>query len=144
MESQNSPEVETQHAVSLLAAHLAKPFLLPGQSGQPLSLRCLPAGGMVVIAVDGRKLWFTPLEVCRARKELKQPAVKKTIAADNPNFTPLHEPDPRRRHNLTKTTCKTREGMSEMLVLPQELKYLEEQIHDRSRKYPKPRSTNSG
>jgi hypothetical protein len=139
MESKNSPDAETQ---SLLAAHLAKPFLLPGQSGQPLSLRSLPDGGLVVIASDGRKLWFTALEVCRARQALNQPAVKK--AALSANTPTLHEPDPRKPVISSHLTAKSRDGMSEVLVLPQELKYLEERHHDPTRNHPKPRPTNPG
>ncbi len=70
VEPKNSPDALLKD----LAAHLAKPFLLPGHSGQPLSLRCLPDGGMVVIAPDGRKLWFTAREVGTARHKLNMPA----------------------------------------------------------------------
>jgi hypothetical protein len=138
MESKNSPELTS------LAAHLAKPFLLPGQSGQPLSLRSLPDGGMVVIAVDGRKLWFTPLEVCRARKELNQPAVKKAEKNNQPNADALHEPDPRKRHIDERPIGKSRDGMSEMIVLPESLKHLEKRTHDQSRNPQKPRSSAAG
>jgi hypothetical protein len=138
MESKNSPEL------NILAAHLAKPFLLPGQSGQPLSLRSLPDGGMVVIAVDGRKLWFTPLEVCRARKELNQPAAKKAVRNTQSNVAALHEPDPRKRRMDARPIGKNRDGMSEMIVLPESLKHLEERTHDQSRTPQKPRSSAAG
>jgi hypothetical protein len=97
---------------------------------------------MVVIAADGRKLWFTPLEVGRARKALNQPEVKKPASAAGSNIAPLHEPDPLRKRLSAKPIGKTRDGMSELLVLPEELKYLEERYHDQPRKYQKPRPSN--
>lgn len=57
----------------LLAQTLAAPFTPRGQ-GSPLSLRWLPDGGMVVIAADGRKLWFTAVEVSSARAKILQTA----------------------------------------------------------------------
>lgn len=46
---------------------------------EPLSYRLLPDGGLCVIAADGRKLWFTPLEAAaasnQAATELNQVAV---------------------------------------------------------------------
>jgi hypothetical protein len=128
MESKNSPDLQ-------VAAHLAKPFLLPGQTGQPLSLRCLPDGGMVVIAVDGRKLWFTAREVGRARKELSMPQVR---ASADESIPRLHEIDPRKKHLNARPIGKTRDGMSEMLALPENLKHLEKPIHDQSHKPQKP------
>lgn len=59
----------------LLAQTLAAPFTPRGQ-GSPLSLRRLPDGGMVVIAGDGRKLWFSPAEVETARDRLEEQAKK--------------------------------------------------------------------
>jgi hypothetical protein len=123
-------------AEALLAAHLAKPFLLPGQTGQPLSFRGLPDGGMVVIAADGRKLWFTTLEVGRARKQLKQPTVTSPKNNDGPR---LHEPDPRHPAVTSGRKAGSRDGKSEMIVLPESLKHIEEEIHARSARYPKPR-----
>ena len=41
---------------------------------EPLSYRLLPDGGLCVIAADGRKLWFTPLEAAEAANDtLDQP-----------------------------------------------------------------------
>ncbi|HCS38719.1 MAG TPA: hypothetical protein DIW44_03935 [Anaerolineaceae bacterium] len=132
MESKNSLDL-------LLAAHLVKPFLLPGQSGQPLSLRCLPDGGMVVIAVDGRKLWFTALEVCRAKRTLGQSATKSTVLPADANVKPLHEVDLRKSKLNNRPIGKSRDGMSEMIVLPPSLKHLEEEVNANNRKYQKPR-----
>ena len=53
----------------LLAKSLAAPFT-PRCQGNPLSFRRVPEGGMVVIAADGRKLWFTAEEVAAAESEL--------------------------------------------------------------------------
>jgi hypothetical protein len=136
MESKNSPD-------AVLAAHLVKPFLLPGQSGQPLSLRCLPDGGMVVIAADGRKLWFTALEVCRARKQLHQSAAKSPVLPADADVKPLHEVDPRKASLNTGPVGKSRDGMSEMIVLPPSLKHLEEKVDANNRRYQKPRPPNS-
>jgi len=133
MEPKNSPDL-------LLAAHLAKPFLLPGQSGQPLSLRSLPDGGMVVIAADGRKMWFTALEVYRARKQLNQPAAARPPAPANGQVERLHEPDPRKKHLNARPVGKSRDGMSELIVLPESLKHLEERANADSRKHDKPRA----
>ena len=36
-------------------------------------MRLLPEGGMVIIAADGRKLWFSADEVNAAREKLTQP-----------------------------------------------------------------------
>lgn len=136
MESKNNPEM-------LLAAHLAKPFLLQGQSGQPLALRCLPDGGMVVIAPDGRKLWFTALEVGKVRKALNQPAVKKPETQAGSKGITLHEPDPR-KPKLTSRPCGgSRDGMSEIITLPESLKHVEELVDANTRRYQKPRPPNS-
>jgi hypothetical protein len=132
MASKNSPDL-------LLATHLAKLFLLPGQTGQPLSLRCLPDGGMVVIAADGRKLWFTALEVCRARRALHQPETKSTVLPADEGVKPLHNIDPRKIDLNSRPIGKSRDGMSEMIVLPPSLKHLEEKVNANARKYQKPR-----
>jgi hypothetical protein len=60
------------HPDLLLAQTLAAPFT-PCSQGTPLSLRRLPDGGMVVIAGDGRKLWFSADEVTAAREKLAGP-----------------------------------------------------------------------
>lgn len=136
MESKNNRDL-------ILAAHLVKPFLLPGQSGQPLSLRCLPDGGMVVIAADGRKLWFTALEVCRARKQLHQSEAKSPVLPADAEVKPLHDVDPRKSALNARAVGKSRDGMSEMIVLPKSLKHLEEQVDANNRKYQNPRPPNS-
>lgn len=136
MASKNNPDL-------LLAAHLASPFLLPGQTGQPLSLRCLPDGGMVVIAVDGRKLWFTALEVQRARRALHQSETKSPVLPSDANVKPLHNIDPRKSNLNSRPIGKSRDGMSEMIVLPPSLKHLEEKVNANARKYQKPRPPNT-
>lgn len=60
----------------MLARALAAPFTPAGKGqahgqGIPLSCRSLPDGGMVVIAADGRKLWFSAAEVEKARESLE-------------------------------------------------------------------------
>jgi hypothetical protein len=55
----------------ILAQTLAVPFT-PRSQGNPLSCRRLPEGGMVVIAADGRKLWFDAGEVAAAESELEE------------------------------------------------------------------------
>lgn len=136
MASKNNPDL-------LLAVHLAKPFLLPGQTGQPLSLRCLPDGGMVVIAADGRKLWFTALEVCRAKRALHQSEEKSPVLPADKGVKPLHEIDPLKMNLNSRPIGKSRDGMSEMIVLPPSLKHLEEEVNANARKYQKPRPPNS-
>ena len=51
----------------LLAKTLAAPF----SQGNPLSYKEFSDGSMVVIAADGRKLWFDPDEVASTRAKLK-------------------------------------------------------------------------
>lgn len=53
----------------ILANFLAAPFSPRGQ-GSALSYRRLPEGGMVVIAADGRKLWFSAEEVTQAQADM--------------------------------------------------------------------------
>ena len=56
----------------LVAKTLAEPFTPSGQGNSvPLSCRSQPDGGMVVIAADGRKLWFSAEEVAQARENLE-------------------------------------------------------------------------
>ena len=104
-----------------IAAHLAHPFMLPGQSGQPLSFRCLPDGGMVVIAQNGRKMWFTALEVCRARKEMKLPPQKPPA---NPSAVILKDLDPNSPSLTSQPPGRMREGESVSIALPESLKHL--------------------
>lgn len=107
-----------------LAQHLAAPFARPGYPQQPLSYRLLPEGGMVVICADGRKLWFTLEEVNQARKQLNLPSLAPPPAKpaqpeenDNPPF-------------YSRPVGGSRDGKSEMIVLPPDLKHLEKKIHD--------------
>jgi hypothetical protein len=119
-----------------LAAELARKFLLPGQSGQPLSFRMLPDGGMVVIVSDGRKLWFTIREVNTARGKLGIPQVKP--GAPQPGG--LIERD--QIENLisaSKLGCKG-EGVPLMIVLPESLKHLDRRANGRANRDSKPRS----
>ena len=54
-----------------IAEALAKSFSSGrGRAGAPLAFRLLPEGGMVVIAADGRKLWFSADEVDQAAESL--------------------------------------------------------------------------
>jgi hypothetical protein len=63
----------------LVAKTLAEPFTPSGQGNTslPLSCRSQPDGGMVVIAADGRKLWFSAEEVIRVREELEGESLHK-------------------------------------------------------------------
>ena len=117
-----------------LAAELSRPFLLPGQVGQPLSCRSLPDGGMVVIAADGRKMWFTCREVNVARQKLRQPAV--TPSGSNDGLTDIDHTKPAKY----RPQARFREGESEMIVLPEDLKHLEKKIHERPYRLDKPRT----
>ena len=126
MDSQNSSDLQ-------VATHLAKPYIRPGQSGQPLSFRALPDGGMVVIASDGRKLWFTVREVVKACKELNLRAPAKPAVAPGTEIPQQHEPD--RTRSLTSGPARVREGESELIVLPRDLK---ERLNDYSRNNQKP------
>ena len=102
----DSPELK-------LARLLAKPFVQRSTDDRPLSFRCLPEGGMVVISADGRKLWFTLDEVNQARTELGIKPIAATVSSAPPGGS--------------------RDGQSEMIVLPPDLKHLEELIHDKHR-----------
>ena len=111
-----------------LAAFLAAPFARPGESSHPLSFRLLPEGGMVVINADGRKLWFTLEEVNQARNSLGM----------QPLPTPPAPPKaPEQRLNpaiSSRPSGGSRDGKSEMIVLPPDLKHLEKKIHDKPRR----------
>ena len=135
MDSQNSSDLQ-------IATHLAKPFLLPGYSGQPLSFRALPDGGMVVIAPDGRKLWFTVKEVTRACKDLKLRAPAKPAAAPGAEIQQLHEPD--RTCSLSQVSGRSSEGNCSLIVLPPDLRYLKERTYDHSQYCGKPRPRSTG
>lgn len=127
MEAKNSREMR-------LAVELARPFLLPGQAGLPLSCRSLPDGGVVVIAVDGRKLWFTCREVNEVRKKLRQAVVSPTSNNDG-----LVEHDPSKPGKYSHIP-RFREGESDYISLPPDLKYLEKKIHERPYRLDKPRT----
>ena len=73
----DSPELK-------LARLLAKPFVQRSTDDRPLSFRCLPEGGMVVISADGRKLWFTLDEVNQARTELGMKPIAATVKPPAP------------------------------------------------------------
>ena len=118
MEAKNSLDAR-------LAAELARPFLLPGQTGLPLSFRALPDGGRVVIAVDGRKLWFTCREVNVERQKIRVPAVKPTAANDG-----LTDQDYRLPTKYTPH-ARFREGESDYISLPPDLKHLEKEFRDK-------------
>jgi hypothetical protein len=119
-----------------LAAELARPFMLPGQSGQPLSFRMLPDGGMVVIASDGRKMWFTIREVNAARQKLGIPLVKPGA----PKPGDLIERDQIEHPLSAYPSGRKAEGNSLMLVLPESLKHLERRARGYTDRDPKPRS----
>ena len=109
-----------------LAEHLAAPFARPGERGKPLSYRLLPEGGMVVISADGRKLWFTLEEVNQARVSLGL----KPVAAKKRPQPP--EEEPRNLEITSRPPAGTRDGKSEMIVLPPDLKHIEKMIHDKT------------
>lgn len=109
-----------------LARQLAAPFSPPGQLNKPLSFRALEDGGMVVINADGRKLWFTLAEVNTARKALGLPEQAAPAAA-----TPAREEPAERIKVTSRPPAGTRDGKSEMIILPPDLKYLEKKIHDK-------------
>jgi hypothetical protein len=73
METKPSPDL-------LVAQTLAAPYS-PRSQGIPLSFKPLPDGGMVVITSDGRKLWFTAIEVQAARRQLKEKTGQKNVNA---------------------------------------------------------------
>ena len=98
---------------------------------------------MVVIAADGRKLWFTALEVCRARRELHQSQTKSPVLPADAEVKPLHNIDPHKSNLNARPIGKSRDGMSEMIVLPESLKHLEEEVNANNRKYQKPRPPNT-
>jgi len=116
----------TSSAEARLAELLAAPFLKPGQSRSPLSFRLLPEGGMVVISADGRKLWFTLEEVNAGREKLGLPLIKVKKPVSQPQTT---EFNPR---ISSRPTGGSRDGLSEMIVLPPDLKYLEARAHDKT------------
>ena len=115
-------------AEARLAELLAAPFLKPGQPRSPLSFRLLPEGGMVVIAADGRKLWFTLEEVNAARETMHMPLVKAKAPVSQPEE---REFNPR---ISSRPTGGSRDGLSEMIVLPPDLKHLEAKVHDKTRR----------
>jgi hypothetical protein len=117
-----SPEIK-------LAERLAAPFARAGERGKPLSYRLLPEGGMVVISADGRKLWFTLEEVNRVREEL---GMKTVAAKKRPQPPPEEPPNPA---ISSRPPAGTRDGKSEMIVLPPDLKHIEKMIHDKTRRH---------
>jgi len=119
MEAKNSLDAR-------LAAELARPFLHIEQGAKPLSFRALPDGGMVVIAADGRKLWFTCREVNVIRQKIRAPIVKPAASNDGLIDEDFSKPG---KYDLKP---RFREGESEMIVLPPELKHLERRGHDRA------------
>ena len=112
-----------------LAQHLAAPFSRPGDSGKPLSYRLLPDGGMVVISADGRKLWFTLEEVNRSRSAL---GMKPVSAKKRPEEPKEESPN---LEITSRPPAGTRDGKSEMIVLPPDLKYIEKMIHDKTQRH---------
>lgn len=112
-----------------LAERLAAPFARAGERGKPLSYRLLPDGGMVVISADGRKLWFTLEEVNQARAELGMRPV-----ASKARPKPVPE-EPRDLSITSRPPAGTRDGKSEMIVLPPDLKHIEKMIHDQTRRH---------
>jgi hypothetical protein len=120
--SARSPELK-------LAEHLAAPFARPGERGKPLSYRLQEDGGMVVISADGRKLWFTLEEANAARRELGM----KPVPAKKPPPPPPEEP---RDFSITSAPPpRMREGYSEAIALPPELKHIEEMINGKNRRH---------
>lgn len=112
-----------------LAKHLAGPFTKPGQGNRPLSWRILPDGGMVVISADGRKLWFTMDEANCAREELGMKTIK------IPAAPPASQTKSSAPAISSRPPTGTRDGKSEMIVLPPDLKHLESKAHDKVRRH---------
>lgn len=112
-----------------LAARLAAPFTRPSSSRSPLSFRMLPEGGMVVITADGRKLWFTLDEVNAAREELGLPQINPPPKPVEKKVESFGYPEV-----SSRPPPRMREGQSEMIVLPPELKFLEQKINDKTRR----------
>jgi hypothetical protein len=131
------------NAENTLAVHLIRPFMLPGQSGQPLSKRVLADGGMVVIASDGRKLWFTAGEVAKACRELRIPASDRPREAIGLKKPVLIEKEDIKNPVTSRPSGGQREGYSEMISLPEDLKHLERKSNDYFAKYQKPSSRGS-
>jgi hypothetical protein len=77
---------------------LAKTLAASCSQGTPLTQRFTAAGELVVIAADGRKLWFSAVEVSRARRALLEEAKlrEKAQAANRPRtpvrLAPTHQP----------------------------------------------------
>ena len=72
-----------------IAERLAESFNpVRGRRGAPLAFRLLPEGGMVVIAADGRKLWFSVEEVNRAAETLSGNADGPEAKAFQSRFKP--------------------------------------------------------
>lgn len=67
-----------QRAAELLARPFSKSR---GRGSAPLSFRCLPDGGMVVITADGRKLWFTADEV---KEVMDDPEAERPVPPSTP------------------------------------------------------------
>lgn len=112
-----------------IAERLAAPFTRPGRGKAPLSFRLLPEGGMVVISADGRKLWFSLDEVNTARAEMGLPQLK---APPKPEIK-KEEIAPRLESSY-RSAPRTRDGQSEMLVLPPDLKHLEQKANVKNRR----------
>lgn len=112
-----------------LAAHLGAPFARPGQGKMPLSFRTLPEGGMVVIGADGRKLWFTLDEVNAARHDLGLPEVKPPLKPREKKEESGRQPD-----ITSRPPPGNRDGQSDMIVLPPELKHLEQKANVKIRR----------
>ncbi len=66
-------------------------------------MRLLPEGGMVVIAADGRKLWFSADEVNAAREKLAQPA--KPVKSCLPPVKLAKSPEPGPAANKGMPLC---------------------------------------
>ena len=86
----------------LLAKTLAAPFT-PRSQGNPLSCRRLVNGGLVVIAADGRKLWFSAQEVADAQADLEKNLFQEErTAAQHRARVPAHpdngQPKPGKNH----------------------------------------------
>lgn len=113
-----------------LASHLAAPFTQPGRGRQPLSFRMLPEGGLVVISADGRKLWFTLDEVNAARADLGLPQVGPPPKAPGEKEREKEDEESRKLGSLLSgRPARTRDGQSELIVLPPDLKHLEQKIN---------------